>query len=124
MIFMIIIRLTVGLLQPIFINKRSVMRPHTTVAKEIMMHTNAQTTVWGTPTGIGRARDPKSWYQQLRDWWTAHTTARQQGKREALYRCWDATRGAVTSPRAEAALDMAAAHSAHSVAMLLYGLSQ
>jgi hypothetical protein len=100
------------------------MRPHSTVAKEIMMHTNTQTTVWGAPIGNGRTRKTKSWYQQLRDWWTAHTTARQQAQREALHRCWDTTREAVTPYRAEAALDMAAAHSAHSVAMLLYGLSQ
>ena len=88
------------------------------------MPTNAQTTVWGTPIGDGRATKTKSWYQQLRAWWTAHTTARQQATGEALHRCWDATREAVTPHRAEAALDMAAAHSAHSVAMLLYGLSQ
>jgi hypothetical protein len=88
------------------------------------MHTNTQTTVWGTPIGIGRARETKSWSQQLRDWWTAHKMARQQAKRDALHRCWDAKREAVTSLRAEAAPEMAAAHSAHSVAMLLYGLSQ
>ena len=88
------------------------------------MHTNAQTTVWGIPIGSGRARETKSWNEQLRGWWTAHKTARQQGTRDALHRCWDATREAVISRRAEAAPEMAAAHSAHSVAMLLYGLSQ
>ena len=89
-----------------------------------MMHTNGHTTVWGTPIGIGRARETKSWSQRLRDWWTAHTAARQQATRDALYRRWDATREAVTPHRAEAAPDMAAAHQAIFVATMLYGLRQ
>jgi hypothetical protein len=89
-----------------------------------MMHTNAQTPAWGTPIGVGRARDAKSRYQQLRDWWTAHKAARQQAKRDALHRCWDAKREAVTPHRAEAAPEIAAAHHPISVATLLYGLSQ
>jgi hypothetical protein len=88
------------------------------------MHTHRYTTVWGTPIGIGRARDTKSWYQQLQDWWTAHNAARQQANLDALHRCWDATREAVTSHCAEAAPEMAAAHHAMSVATMLYGLSQ
>jgi hypothetical protein len=88
------------------------------------MHTNGPTTVWGTHIGIGRPRDTKSWYQQLRDWWTAHKAARQQTNLDALHRCWDAKREAVTSHRAEAAPEMAAAHHAISVATMLYGLSQ
>ena len=87
------------------------------------MHTDAKTTVWGTPIGVGPARETKSWYQQLRDWWTAHTTARQQATRDALHRRWDATREAVTPHRAEAAADMAAAHRPIFVATMLYGLS-
>jgi hypothetical protein len=100
------------------------MRPHTTVAKEIMMHTHAQTTIWDTPSGISRAREAKSWYYQLRDWWTAHAAARQQAKRDALHRRWNAEREMVTSCRAEAAPEMAAAHHAIAVATMLYGLSQ
>jgi hypothetical protein len=107
------------------------MRPHTTkaasstqAAKEIMMHTHEHTTVWGTPVSIGRARETKSWYQQLRDWWTAQKAARQQARVDALHRSWDATREAVTSHRAEAAPEMAAAHQAISVVTMLYGLSQ
>ena len=87
------------------------------------MHTNGHTTVWGTPIGIGRARATKSWYQQLRDWWTAHKAARQQANLEALHRCWDAQRETVTPQRAEAAPEMAAAHHGISVASMLYGLN-
>jgi hypothetical protein len=91
--------------------------------KEFTMHTNEHTTVWGTPIGIGRARATKSWYQQLRDWWTAHKAAREQANLEALHRCWDARREAVTSHRAEAAPEMAAAHHTRSVATMVYGLA-
>jgi hypothetical protein len=91
--------------------------------KEIAMHAHGHTTVWGTPIGIGRARAPQSWYQQLRHWWTAYKAARRQASIDALPRCWDAKREAVISPRAEAAPEMAAAHHAVSVATMLYGLS-
>jgi hypothetical protein len=87
------------------------------------MPTNGHTTVWGTPIGIGRASKTRNWYQQLRDWWTAYNAARQQANLDALHRCWDATREAVTSQCAEAAPEMAAAHHAMCVATMLYGLS-
>jgi len=118
-------------LQPIRFTKRLVDETahpkaarSTQAAQEIMMHTNGHTTVWGTPTGIGRASETRSWYQQLRDWWTAHKAARQQASLDTLHRCWDATHEAVTSHRAEAAPEMAAAHHAITVATILYGLSQ
>ena len=88
------------------------------------MHTNGHTLHWGTRIGVGRASNPKSWYQQLRDWWTAQKATRQQARVDALHRSWDATREAVTSHRAEAAPEMAAAHQAISVVTMLYGLSQ
>src|SRR5262245_22864800 len=91
--------------------------------KESTMHTNGHTNVWGVSIGIGRARATKSWSQQLRDWWTAHKAARQHAKLEALHRCWDAKREAVTPQRAEAAPEMAAAHHGISVATMLYGLN-
>jgi hypothetical protein len=87
------------------------------------MHTHGHTTVWGTPSGLGRASKTRSWYQQLRDWWTAHNAAHRQANFDALHRCWDATREAVTPHRAEAAPEMAVAHHAISVATMLYGLS-
>jgi hypothetical protein len=89
-----------------------------------MMHTHGHTTVWGTHIGIGRASKTRSCSQQLRDWWTAHKAARQQASLDALHDCWDAKREAVTSHRAEAAPEMAAAHQAISVATMLYGLSK
>jgi hypothetical protein len=87
------------------------------------MHTNGHTTVWGTPIGIGRASKTRSWYQQLRNWWTAHKAARQQANLDALRRCWDAQRDAVTPYRAEAAPEMAAPYHAMSVVTMLYGLN-
>jgi hypothetical protein len=87
------------------------------------MHAHGHTTVWGTHIGIGHASNTMSWYPQLRDWWTAHKAARQQGHLDALHRCWNATRETVTSSRAEAAPEMVAAHHAISIATMLYGLS-
>jgi hypothetical protein len=87
------------------------------------MSTHGHTTVWGTHIGLGRASKTKSWYQQLRDWWTAYKAAHQQANRDALHRCWDAKREAVTSQRAEAAPEMAAAHDAIFIATMLYGLN-
>ena len=95
----------------------------TSEKKEIMMHTNSHTTVWGTHIGVSRARDTKSWYQQLQDRWTAYKAARREATIEALHRCWDAKREAVTSQCAEAASEMAAAQYPLSVATMFYGLS-
>lgn len=88
------------------------------------MHANGHTTAWGTHTGIGRARDTKGWYQQLKDWWAAHKAMRQEARPAGLTACWDAKRERVISCRAEAAPEMAVSQHALSVATMLYGLSQ
>jgi hypothetical protein len=77
-------------------------------AKEITMHAHRQTTVWGTPIGVGRATDTKSWYQQIRDQWTAYKAARHDAKLTALTARWDARREAVRPLHADAAIDMVA----------------
>jgi hypothetical protein len=92
--------------------------------KEIIMQAHGHTTVWGTHTDIGGARDATGWYQQLKEWWAAHKAARQQAKLAALKACWDAEREAVRRPRAEAAPEMAAAHHAISIATMFAGLNQ
>ena len=78
-------------------------------------------TVVGIP--IGRTEDVKGWSQQLYAWWVTHRAARHAAHLAALRTRWDARREAVTPFRADAAPEMAAAHGARSVAMLLYTLA-
>jgi hypothetical protein len=87
------------------------------------MRAYGHASVWRMEISVGRANDDKGWYQQIRDRWTAHKAARQQANFDALHRCWDAQREAVTPFRAKAAPEMAAAQRALSVAPLLYGLA-
>src|SRR5687768_13801409 len=76
--------------------------------KEITMHAHEQTTVWGTPIGVGRATDTQSWYQQIRDQWTAYKAARPDATLATLRARWDARREAVRPLHADAAIDMVA----------------
>jgi hypothetical protein len=91
--------------------------------KEMIMRAQGQTTVWGTPIGVGRAIDAKGWYQQLKAWRAACQAARHDATLATLSARWDARRDVVTPFRAEAAPEMAAAHRTRSVATMLYGLS-
>jgi hypothetical protein len=83
------------------------------------MHANGHTTVWGTQIGVTRARDTKSWYQQIRDWWTAHKAARHEAWLGTLKARWDARREAVCPLRADAAIDMVASTQAFSTTTAL-----
>jgi hypothetical protein len=90
--------------------------------KEIMMHANGHTTVWGTHIGVGRATDGKGWYQQLTAWWVAHKAARQEAKLASLRAHWDARREAVHPLHADAAIDMVASTHAFSTTTALCDL--
>ena len=87
------------------------------------MHANGHTTVWGTQIGVGRARQAKRWYQPLRDWWMTRKAARREANLALLRARWDGKRETVTSFRAEAAPEMAAAQHAFSITTMIYGLN-
>jgi hypothetical protein len=90
--------------------------------KEITMHAHGQTTVWGTPISVGRATDTKSWYQQIRDQWTAYKAARHDATLATLKSRWDARREAVRPLHADAAIDMVASTHAFSTTTALCDL--
>jgi hypothetical protein len=91
--------------------------------KEITMHANGHTTIWGTPISVGRATDTKSWYQQIRDQWTAYKAARHDAKLATLKARWDARREAVRPLGADAAIDMVASTHACSTTTELCDMS-
>jgi hypothetical protein len=88
------------------------------------MQAHGHTTVWGSHIEIGRRRDGVSWYQRLKDWWAARRLARQQASRVAYGTCWDAEHETFKPMRAEAALEMAIARGAISMATQPYSLIQ
>jgi hypothetical protein len=92
-------------------------------SKEMIMRAHGYTTVWGTHLGIGHGTEAQSWYQQIRDQWTAYKAARHDATLATLSARWDARREVVTPFRAEAAPEMAAAQRALSVATIIYGLA-
>lgn len=86
------------------------------------MRTHGNAAVWRTHVGIGRAREHKGWYQQLREWWTAHKASRQEDRLSAMNACWDAKHETFTPLRAEAAPEMAIAQGTLSMATQPYSL--
>ena len=72
------------------------------------MRAYGHASVWRMHIGVGRATDTKSWYQQIRDQWTAYKAARHDAKLATLTARWDARREAVRPLRADAAIDMVA----------------
>jgi hypothetical protein len=91
--------------------------------KELTMHANGQTTIWGTHIGVSRATDEKGWYQQLTEWWAAHKAARHDAKLATLRARWDARREAVRPLHADAAIDMVASTHAFSTTTALCDLT-
>jgi hypothetical protein len=87
------------------------------------MHANGHTTVWGTHIGVRHTTDTKSWYQQIRDRWTAYKAARHEAKLATLKARWDARREAVRPLHADAAIDMVASTHAFSTTMALCDLT-
>jgi hypothetical protein len=86
------------------------------------MHADGHTTVWGTHIGVGRTTDGKGWYQQVKEWWAAHKTARQKAKLATLKTRWDVRREAVRPLHADAAIDMVASTHAFSITTALCDL--
>ena len=87
------------------------------------MHVNGHTTVWGTHLGVNRAGDTKSWYQQIRDRWTAYKAARHAAQLATLRAHWDARHEAVRPLHADAAIDMIAPTHAFSTTTALCDLA-
>jgi hypothetical protein len=91
--------------------------------KEIIMHANGQTTVWGTYRGVSRAQDAKGWYQLLREWWAAHKVARHEARLATLKARWDAKREALKPLRTDPAAEMVATEHTFSTSITFYGLA-
>jgi hypothetical protein len=87
------------------------------------MPTHAHPTIWGTHIGAGRTTDGQGWYQQLTDWWAAHTAARHAATLATRTARWDARREAVRPLRADAAIDMVASTHACSITTALCDLA-
>ena len=87
------------------------------------MHANGHIAAWGTHIGVGRARDVKGWYHELKDWWVAHKTARHEARLATLKARWNARREVVRPLHAEAALDLVASTHAFSTTTALCDLA-
>ena len=72
------------------------------------MRAHGHASVWRMHVGLGRTRVTKSWYEQIRDRWTAYKATRRDAKLATLRARWDASREAVRPLHADAAIDMVA----------------
>jgi hypothetical protein len=70
------------------------------------MPAHGHVTVWGIHIGVGRTRDVKGWYHELKERWTAQKAARHEARLAALTARWDARCEAVRPIHADAASDM------------------
>jgi hypothetical protein len=86
------------------------------------MHANGHTTAWGTHIGVGRARDTKLWYQQLKAWWADQRAARREAGLTVLKARWDVRREAVRTVHADTAIDLVASRHACSTTTALCDL--
>jgi hypothetical protein len=87
------------------------------------MRAHGHASVWRTHIGLGRARDTKSWYEQIRDRWTAYKATRHDAKLATLRARWDARREAVRPLHADAAIDMVASTQAFPTTTALCNLA-
>jgi hypothetical protein len=92
--------------------------------KEMITRSDGHATIWGTHLGVGRTRDVAGRYQQFRDRWIAYKAARQEAKLASRNACWNADREVYKPLRAEAAIEMAIAQGALSMATQPYSLIQ
>jgi hypothetical protein len=88
------------------------------------MRTHGYATVWESHGQVSHIGVHAGWYSPLKAWWAARQAARRQAQRATRDTCWDAQYETVRLLRAGAALDMAAAQGALTVATMLYGLQQ
>jgi hypothetical protein len=89
---------------------------------EAIMRTHGYATVWGAHGEVRHSGVHAGGYHPLKAWWAARQAARRQAYLATLEACWDAQHETVRPLRVEAALDLAAARGALTVATMLYGL--
>ena len=85
------------------------------------MHTHGHATVWGTHVSFGRTKDHRSVLSRLFSWLTSKVE-KSRNTSVVCHGVWDAQREKLSHPRADAALEIAAARSSFAIATMLYTL--